>query len=110
MAPLPAVVVDRHDVAAVVLALELGGLVGGPGALGEVAAVEQRARAWIVSVETGYKDRVRAAAEQFKAENSAILSRLEAMEKQLQGRGGAGGTVPGAVPLGDSNSKLKSPA
>ena len=71
-----------------------------------VADVEQRARAWIVAVETGYKDRVRAAAEQFKAENSAILSRLEAMEKQLQGRGGAGG----AVPLGDSNSKLKSPA
>jgi len=71
-----------------------------------IADVEQRARAWIVSVETGYKDRVRAAAEQFKAENSAILSRLEAMEKQLQGRGGAGG----AVPLGDSNSKLKSPA
>ena len=71
-----------------------------------IADVEQRARAWIVAVETGYKDRVRAAAEQFKAENSAILSRLEAMEKQLQGRGGAGG----AVPLGDSNSKLKSPA
>ena len=71
-----------------------------------VADVEQRARAWIVAVETGYKDRVRAAAEQFKAENSAILSRLEAMEKQLQGRGGAGG----AVPLGDSNSKLNSSA
>lgn len=71
-----------------------------------VADVEQRARAWIMAVETGYKDRVRAAAEQFKAENSAILSRLEAMEKQLQGRGGAGG----AVPLGDSNSKLNSSA
>ena len=65
-----------------------------------------RTRLWQRGLSYYYAGNFAAAAEQFKAENSAILSRLEAMEKQLQGRGGAGG----AVPLGDSNSKLNSSA
>ena len=65
----------------------------------DIREVEKNTRHWTMTAESDYK-----------AMEERFIARVEAMEKQLQVRGGAGGAVPGAVPLGDSNSKLKSPA
>ena len=54
----------------------------------DIREVEKNTRHWTMTAESDYK-----------AMEERFIARVEAMEKQLQVRGGAGGTVP----LGDSN-------